>query len=36
MVVMAEVGDTPTLLHAKSPEHSLIKPGYIENPISWC
>lgn len=36
MVVMAEVGDTPTLPHAKSPEHSLIKPGYIENPISWC
>ena len=29
IVVMAEVGDTPTLPHAKSPEH-------IENPISWC
>ena len=36
MVVMAEVGDTPTLPHAKSPEHSLIKPGYIENTIWWC
>ena len=29
IVVMAEVGNTHTLPHAKSPEH-------IENPISWC
>lgn len=36
MIVMAEVGDTPTLPHAKSPEHSLITPEHIENPISWC
>ncbi len=36
IVVMAEVGNTPTLPHAKSPEHSLITPEHIENPISWC
>lgn len=36
MVVMAEVGDTPTLPHAKSPEHSQMPPEHIENPISWC
>lgn len=36
MIVMAEVGDTPTLPHAKSPEHSLMTPEHIENPISWC
>ena len=36
MVVMAEVGDTPTLPQAKSQEHSLITPEHIENPISWC
>lgn len=29
IVVMAEVGDTPTLPHIIFPEH-------IENPISWC
>lgn len=36
MVVMAEVGDTSTLSQAKSPEHSLMTPEHIENPISWC
>lgn len=36
MVVMAEVGNGPTLSHAKSPEHSLMTPEHIENPISWC
>lgn len=36
MVVMAEVGNTPILSHAKSPEHSLMTPEHIENPISWC
>lgn len=36
MVVMGEVGDTSTLPQAKSPEHSLITPEHIENPISWC
>ena len=36
IVVMAEVGNTPTLPQAKSPEHSLITPEHIENPISWC
>lgn len=36
IVVMAEVGYTPTLTHAKIPEHSLITPERIENPISWC
>ena len=36
IVVMAEVGNTPTLPHAKSPEHSLMTPEHIENPISWC
>lgn len=36
IVVMAEVGNTPTLTHAKIPEHSLITPEHIENPISWC
>lgn len=36
IVVMAEVGDNPTLPQAKSPEHSLITPEHIENPISWC
>lgn len=36
MVVMAEVGDTHTETHAKSPEHSLMTPEHIENPISWC
>lgn len=35
MVVMAEVGNTPTLPQAKSPEHSLITPEHIENPTSW-
>lgn len=29
IVVMAEVGNTPTLSHMIFPEH-------IENPISWC
>ena len=29
IVVMAEVGNGPTLSQAKSPEH-------IENPFSWC
>ena len=36
IVEIAEVGDTPTLPQAKSPEHSLITPEHIENPISWC
>lgn len=36
IVVMAEVGDTSTLSQAKSPEHSLMTPEHIENPISWC
>lgn len=36
MVVMAEVGNTPTETHAKSPEHSLMTPEHIEKPISWC
>lgn len=36
MVVMTEAGDGPTLPQAKSPEHSLITPEHIENPISWC
>ena len=36
IVEMAEVGNTPTLPHAKSPEQSLITPEHIENPISWC
>ena len=36
MVVIAEVGNTPTLPQAKSPEQSLITPEQIENPISWC
>lgn len=36
IVVMTEVGNTPTLPHAKSPEHSLMTPEHIENPISWC
>ena len=36
MVVIAEVDNSPTLPHAKSPEHSLITPEHIENPISWC
>lgn len=36
IVVMAEVGDTHTETHAKSPEHSLMTPEHIENPISWC
>ena len=36
IVVMAEVGNTPTLPHAKSPEHSQMPPEHIENPISWC
>lgn len=36
IVVSAEVGDTPTLPQAKSPEHSLMTPEHIENPISWC
>ena len=36
MVVMAEVGNTPTLPHSKRPEQSLITPEHIENPISWC
>ena len=33
---MAEVGNTPTLPHANSPEHSQMPPEHIENPISWC
>ena len=33
---MAEVGDTHTETYAKSPEHSLMTPEHIENPISWC
>lgn len=36
IVVMAEVGNTHTETHAKSPEHSLMTPEHIENPISWC
>lgn len=36
IVVMAEVGSTPTLPQAKNPEHSLMTPEQIENPISWC
>ena len=36
IVVMAEVGDTHTETYAKSPEHSLMTPEHIENPISWC
>ena len=36
IVVMAEVGDTHTETHAKSPEHSLMTPEHIENPILWC
>lgn len=36
IVVMAEVGDTSTLSQAKRPEHSLMTPEHIENPISWC
>ena len=36
IVVMAEVGDTHTETHAKSPEHSLMTPEHIENPISRC
>ena len=36
IVVMAEVGNNPTLPQAKSPEHSLMPPEHIENPISWC
>ena len=35
IVVMAEVGNGPTLSQAKSPEQSIIKPEHIENPISW-
>ena len=35
IVVMAEVGNTPTLPHANSPEHSQMPPEHIENPISW-
>lgn len=33
---MAVVGNTHTETHAKSPEHSLMTPEHIENPISWC
>ena len=36
IVVMAEVGNGPTLPHANSPEHSQMPPEHIENPISWC
>ena len=36
IVVMAEAGNTPTLTQGKSPEHSLMPPEHIENPISWC
>ena len=36
IVEMAEVGDTPTLPHAKSPELNLITSEHIENPILWC
>ena len=35
IVVMAEVGNTHTETHAKSPEHSLMTPEHIENPTSW-
>lgn len=33
---MAEVGNTHTMPHANSPEHSQMPPEHIENPISWC
>lgn len=36
IVVMAEVGNTHTMPHANSPEHSQMPPEHIENPISWC
>ena len=36
IVVMAEVVNAPTLSQAKSPEHSLITPEHIENPVLWC